>query len=65
MTSKCGWNKKNAECATDVFTLFWRLLRSFTTKEADGNMEYVFFLYIIKNEKQNVINGDVVYASFL
>lgn len=65
MTSKCGWNKKNAECATDVFTLFWRLLRSFTTKEADGNMKYVFFLYIIKNEKQNVVNGDVIYASFL
>lgn len=65
MTSKCGWNKKNAECATDVFTLFWRLLRSFTTKQADGNMEYVFLLYIIKNEKQNVVNGDVIYASFL
>lgn len=65
MTSKCGWNKKVAECATDVFTLFWRLLRSFTTKQADGNMEYVFFIYIIKNEKQNVVNGDVIYASFL
>ena len=65
MTAKCGWNKKNAECATDVFTLFWRLLRSFTTKQADGNMEYVFLLYIIKNEKQNVVNGDVIYASFL
>lgn len=24
-----------------------------------------FFLYIIKNEKQNVVNGDVIYASFL
>lgn len=65
MTSKCGWNKKVAECATDVFTLFWRLLWSFTTKQADGNMEYVFLLYIIKNEKQNVVNGDVIYASFL
>lgn len=65
MTSKCGWNKKVAECATDVFTLFWRLLRSFTTKQADGNMEYVFLLYITKNEKQNVVNGDVIYASFL
>ena len=25
----------------------------------------MFFLYIIKNEKQNVVNGDVIYASFL
>ena len=43
----------------NIFTISWRRLWSFTV-QTHGNMESIYF-----NDKKNISNGDVIYASIL